>query len=58
MSNQDRPDLDELMAQGMPLWRALEVWVATAHSASLERQQSAEGQPLSGLVDKPNTRLQ
>lgn len=54
-NNEKRPDLDELMAQGMPLWRALEVW--NANRASPEAPGDGLDSGSSGPADKPRTRL-
>lgn len=61
MSSNDekrQPDLDDLMAAGMPLWKALEVWVANRHRAFQEDLQDERCSDLSGLTGKPHTRLQ
>lgn len=52
----EKPDLDDLLAQGMPLWRALEVWVTNRPGDVQEHPQCDGAEPLSGLIEKPRTR--
>lgn len=51
-----RPDLDELLEDGRPLWAALEAWVNWPNPASRATPPASPDSDLSDRADKPNTR--